>query len=44
MAGLGLLGAFVTVLAFAFRDSEEVEIPAEQLARFDRAHPVGVAV
>ena len=44
MAGLGLLGAFVTVLAFAFRDSEEVEIPAGELARFDRAHPVGVAV
>ena len=44
MAGLGLLGAFATVLAFAFRDSEEVEIPAGDLARFDRAQPVGVAV
>jgi cytochrome o ubiquinol oxidase subunit I len=43
MASLGMLGALVTVLAFAFRDNEEIEIPAEQIARFDRAHPVGVA-
>ena len=44
MAGLGMLGALVTVLAFAFRDREEIEIPAEQLAQFDRAHPLQVAV
>ncbi len=44
MAGLGMLGALVTVLAFAFRDREEIEIPAEQIAEFDRAHPVEVAV
>jgi cytochrome o ubiquinol oxidase subunit I len=44
MAALGLLGAFVTILGFAFREREEIEIPAEQIARFDRAHPVGVAV
>jgi cytochrome o ubiquinol oxidase subunit I len=44
MAGLGVLGALATVLAFAFRDREEIEIPAEQLAQFDRAHPVEVAV
>ena len=44
MAGLGVLGALATVLAFAFRDREEIEIPVEQLARFDRAHPVEVAV
>ena len=37
MAGVGLLGAFVTLLAFAFRDKEEVEIPAEQVAQFDRS-------
>ena len=36
MAGVGLLGAFVTLLAFAFRDKEEVEIPAALIARFDR--------
>jgi cytochrome o ubiquinol oxidase subunit I len=38
MVGLGLLGAFVTFIAFAFRDQEDIEIPAEQIARFDRAH------
>jgi cytochrome o ubiquinol oxidase subunit 1 len=44
MAGLGLLGAFVTILAFAFRDKEEIEIPSEKLAVFDRAHPAGVTL
>ena len=39
MAVLGLLGAFATALVFAFREQEEVEIPAQQIARFDRAHP-----
>ncbi len=43
LAGLGLLGAFVTILFFAFRQRDEVEIPSEELARFDRAHPAGVA-
>src|SRR6266536_1449915 len=42
LAGVGMLGAFVTVLAFAFRDREEIEIPTEQIAEFDRAHPVEV--
>jgi cytochrome o ubiquinol oxidase subunit I len=44
MAGLGVLGAFVTLLVFAFRDEEETEIPAERIARFDRVHPTEVAV
>jgi cytochrome o ubiquinol oxidase subunit 1 len=44
MAGLGLLGAFVTLLAFAFRDKEEVEMPAEQVARFERGHQAEVAL
>jgi cytochrome o ubiquinol oxidase subunit 1 len=44
MAALGILGAFVTLLAFAFRDEEEVEIPAETIAQFDHAHPTGVAL
>jgi cytochrome o ubiquinol oxidase subunit 1 len=35
MAGLGLIGAFLTLIAFAFRDQEEVEIPAVQLAQFE---------
>jgi len=40
MAALGLVGAFVTFLAFAFREREEDEISAETLAQFDRAHAV----
>jgi len=44
MAALGALGALATVLAFAFREADEVEIKAEQMAEFDRAHPVEVAV
>jgi cytochrome o ubiquinol oxidase subunit 1 len=44
MAALGARGALATVLAFAFREADEVEIKAEQMAEFDRAHPVEVAV
>src|SRR5262249_44620904 len=44
MAAVGLLGAFVALLAFAFRDKEEIEIPAAQLARFDRSHAMEVAL
>src|SRR5262249_59089802 len=43
MAALGVFGGFVTFLVFAFRDQEEVEIPAETIARFDRVHHVEVA-
>lgn len=43
MAALGLIGAFVTVLVFAFRDEDEIEIPAERLAEFDRMHPMEAA-
>ena len=32
------------LLGFAFREHEEVDIPPVQLAAFDRAHLVGVAV
>jgi cytochrome o ubiquinol oxidase subunit 1 len=42
MAVLGLLGAFVTLLVFAFRDRDEFEVSAEAVARFDHAHPVEV--
>jgi cytochrome o ubiquinol oxidase subunit 1 len=35
MTGLGLIGAFLTLIAFAFRDQEEVEIPAVQVAQFE---------
>jgi cytochrome o ubiquinol oxidase subunit 1 len=44
MAGLGLLGAAVTLLTFMFHPDEEVEISAEQVALFDRAHPVEVSL
>ena len=44
MAALGVFGAFVTFLAFAFREQEEVEIPAQAIAQFDRAHPTEVAL
>jgi cytochrome o ubiquinol oxidase subunit I len=44
MAGLGLLGAAVTWLAFMFRAEDEVEIPADQVGRFDRAHSVEVSL
>src|ERR1700686_3804043 len=37
IADLGVFGAFVTLLAFAFRRRSEIEVPAEQIARFDRA-------
>ncbi len=43
MVILGVLGAFVTLLAFAFRDEEEVEIPAETIAAYDREHKAEVA-
>jgi cytochrome o ubiquinol oxidase subunit 1 len=43
MAGVGLVGAFVTLLAFAFRQDEEVEISAEKIAQFERRHQVEVA-
>ena len=41
MAGLGLLGAFVTLLAFAFRRHAEFKVPAEQIAQFERTHEAG---
>jgi cytochrome o ubiquinol oxidase subunit 1 len=43
MAGLGLFGAFVTLLGFAFRRRSEIEVPAEQIARLDRANQAGAA-
>jgi cytochrome o ubiquinol oxidase subunit I len=44
IAALGLLGAAVTLLTFMFHPDEEVEISAEQVALFDRAHPVEVSL
>jgi cytochrome o ubiquinol oxidase subunit I len=42
MAGLGLIGAFVTFLVFAFRAEEETKISVEQLVQFERHHNTGV--
>jgi cytochrome o ubiquinol oxidase subunit 1 len=44
IAGVGLLGVAATLLAFMFRAEEEVEIPANQVALFDRTHPVEVSL
>jgi len=35
---LGLLGAYATFVVFAWRDVHEIEIPAEEVARIDRAN------
>ncbi len=42
MAGLGLIGAFVALLVFAFRSEEEVEVSVEQIAQFERRHQAEV--
>jgi cytochrome o ubiquinol oxidase subunit 1 len=38
MAALGALGAFATVVVFAWRDTSEYRIPAEAIARIDAAN------
>ena len=35
---LGLIGAYATFVAFAWRDHHETEIPAAEVARIDRAN------
>jgi cytochrome o ubiquinol oxidase subunit 1 len=42
MVGFGVLGAFLTLLAFAFRREEEIEVPAQRIAAFERAHKAEV--
>jgi cytochrome o ubiquinol oxidase subunit 1 len=37
LAALGFVGAYATFVVFAWRDQEEKEIPAEEVARIDRA-------
>ena len=44
LAGLGVLGAVVTLLAFMFREKVEVEVPARRLVEFDRARRVAVSL
>jgi cytochrome o ubiquinol oxidase subunit I len=43
MVGLGVVGAFVTMLVFAWRDVDEIEIPAAELARIDRGGGAEIA-
>jgi cytochrome o ubiquinol oxidase subunit 1 len=38
MVIVGLIGAFATFVAFAWRDHDEYEIPADEVARIDRAN------
>jgi cytochrome o ubiquinol oxidase subunit 1 len=35
MAGLGVLGIFSALLAFAFRREEEIEVPVEEIVQFE---------
>jgi cytochrome o ubiquinol oxidase subunit 1 len=41
LASVGVFGAFVTLLAFAFRRHAEFEVPVDQIARFERTHQAG---
>ena len=38
MVIVGLVGAFATFVVFAWRDHDEYEIPADEVARIDRAN------
>jgi cytochrome o ubiquinol oxidase subunit 1 len=42
MAAFGVFGAFVAFLVFAFRNEDEIEIPAERIAQFERRHQAEV--
>jgi cytochrome o ubiquinol oxidase subunit 1 len=44
MAALGLFGAFVAFLVFAFRNEDEIEIPANRIAEFERRHQAEVTL
>ena len=43
MVVVGLFGAVVTMLVFAWREQEEVEIPAAEVARVDREYRAEMA-
>jgi cytochrome o ubiquinol oxidase subunit 1 len=43
MAGAGAIGVFLTMLAFAFRNEEEIKVPADQIARFEQANQAEIA-
>ena len=40
MVALACVGAFATFVVFAWRDRTEYEIPAEEVARIDRANRI----
>jgi cytochrome o ubiquinol oxidase subunit 1 len=44
MASAGAIGIFLTMLAFAFRNKEEIKIPADQIAHFEQANQAEIAV
>jgi cytochrome o ubiquinol oxidase subunit I len=44
LAGFGILGLLLANLFFAFRVNVEIEIPAEELARFDATHRAELAL
>jgi cytochrome o ubiquinol oxidase subunit 1 len=44
LASLGLFGAFLTILVFAFRGEDEIEIPAEHIAQFERSHQAEIVL
>jgi cytochrome o ubiquinol oxidase subunit I len=44
MAGAGIVGGFLTMLAFAFREKEEIEIPVEQIARLELVNPSEISL
>jgi cytochrome o ubiquinol oxidase subunit I len=43
MAGIGVFGAFVTLLVFAWREQQEIEIAAADVERADRAYRAELA-
>jgi cytochrome o ubiquinol oxidase subunit I len=40
MAAAGALAIFLATLVFAFREEDEIEIPADEIARFEREQEV----
>src|SRR5712671_906215 len=44
MVGAGAVGIFLTMLAFAFRNEEEIKVPGDQIARFEQANQAEIAV
>jgi len=42
MSYIGVFGAFLTMIFFAFRKEDELEIPVERIAEFERNHPMKV--